>query len=130
MMELDPLSAIRRITPTTSAGELRNVCKPLAMADGSEAQARRATVDASARYNGPIGPHPASSLWDDPFRDMPLDDPFDEVEDTLGDLWMESMISEADAATKREGGLLGHEEEDEQPICTPAPSNTTGTGIS
>ena len=50
---------------------------------------------------------------DDPFSDMPLDDPFDEVEETLGDLWMERMIGEA---TKREGRLAGHEEEDDQPM--------------
>ena len=115
-MEFDPLSAIRRITPTTPAGELHEQSKPLALVRPVvRGSTRRAPADAGARYNGPIGPHPASSLRDDPFSDMPLDDPFDEVEDTLGDMWMESMISESDAATKR-GGVLQGEDDEEQPM--------------
>lgn len=109
-MKLNPPLATGRNQSTLAGG----VCVPnLRVSIRNLSCTARASESAPAKpIMEPIGTHSTSILRDNPFSGISPYDPFSQVEDTLGDLWMENMISETDAAT----GGLPSEGEDDQPM--------------
>ena len=60
-------------------------------------------------YKGPIGSHPSTCLYEQKSGDTDLDEPFDEWEGALGDVWIEAAMAEANippASTAGEDGEL------------------------
>ena len=73
----------------------------------------RPNAPTNVSYKGPIGFHPSTDLYNlKSGGETSLDEPFDEWEDSIGDLWMEASVADSrvptdcNAAAEEEGELI------------------------